>query len=277
MNDEQMQSVLDEWFEDTDPQPPNAQRTTTHVMAQVPQTRQRGRWLPFRLFRPKAQTPIATNDTTDYQPTPIPATNGHSPTVLGRTQSMFSPVKAITAGALVFAIGGVFLIAQPFDQQGASVPGAATEVAPPVEFTATWGFSGGNVREATADGLDPTRYRDGVDNLRIIEPASDPSFVGDVTVAYNYDEYRSTGARQVTSRAFSVENDVGTWRGVPHFSLNILSGGKTGATQVFIGERGYEGLYAVAELTTTPRQGVDVHGFIFEGEPPPAAEPFVSE
>ena len=30
---------------------------------------------------------------------------------------MLSPVKAITAGALVFAIGGVFLIAQPFDQQ----------------------------------------------------------------------------------------------------------------------------------------------------------------
>ena len=50
---------------------------------------------------------------------------------------MFSPVKAITAGALVFALGGVLLIAQPFDQQGGSVPGAATDadIVPPVEVT----------------------------------------------------------------------------------------------------------------------------------------------
>ena len=37
---------------------------------------------------------------------------------------MFSPVKAITAGALVFAVGGLLLIAQPFDQPGVGVPGA---------------------------------------------------------------------------------------------------------------------------------------------------------
>ena len=36
---------------------------------------------------------------------------------------MFSPVKAITAGAVVFALGGLFLVAQPFGQQR-SVPGA---------------------------------------------------------------------------------------------------------------------------------------------------------
>jgi hypothetical protein len=271
MNDNEMDAVLRTWMQEAPVEQPDRSRVVGNVVGRLGSTRRRRRrWWPFSAFRRDTTTP----QTSEHQP--IPATNGHSPTVLGRTQSMFSPVKAITAGALVFAIGGVFLIAQPFDQQGASVPGAATEVAPPVEFTATWGF-GPSVRVETADGSDPTRYRDGVDNLRIIEPASDPSFVGDVTVAYNYDEYRSTGARQVTSRAFSVENDVGTWRGVPHFSLNIFSGGKTGATQVFIGERGYEGLYAVAELTTTPGQGVDVHGFIFEGEPPPAAEPFVSE
>ena len=37
---------------------------------------------------------------------------------------MFSPVKAIVAGALVFALGGVFFMAQPFNQQDAVVPGA---------------------------------------------------------------------------------------------------------------------------------------------------------
>jgi len=40
---------------------------------------------------------------------------------------MLSPVKAITAGAFIFAIGGAFLIAQPFGQQQSSVPGALME------------------------------------------------------------------------------------------------------------------------------------------------------
>ena len=69
-----------------------------------------------------------------YQPSPIPAANGHTPTVIGRTQIMFSPAKAITVGALVFAIGGALVIAQPLGQQGSTVPGAETEVAAPVEF-----------------------------------------------------------------------------------------------------------------------------------------------
>jgi hypothetical protein len=53
---------------------------------------------------------------------------------------MFSPVKAITAGALIFAIGGAFLIAQPFGQQGGSVPGAVTdtEAMRPALVTARW-------------------------------------------------------------------------------------------------------------------------------------------
>ncbi|MEA2026800.1 MAG: hypothetical protein U9O18_08910, partial [Chloroflexota bacterium] len=37
---------------------------------------------------------------------------------------MLSPVKAITAGAIIFALGGAFLIAQPFDREGGGVPGA---------------------------------------------------------------------------------------------------------------------------------------------------------
>lgn len=37
---------------------------------------------------------------------------------------MFSPVKAMAAGFVVFAIGGALLIAQPFDQRS-SAPAAA--------------------------------------------------------------------------------------------------------------------------------------------------------
>ena len=43
---------------------------------------------------------------------------------------MFSPVKTITAGALAFAIGGVFLVAQPFDQRS-EAPGAEVEPVAP--------------------------------------------------------------------------------------------------------------------------------------------------
>jgi hypothetical protein len=62
--------------------------------------------------------------------------SGQTPTVIGRTQPMFSPATAIIAGALVLGLGGVMLIAQPFDQR-TSPPGAATDTAPeaPVEFT----------------------------------------------------------------------------------------------------------------------------------------------
>ena len=82
---------------------------------------------------------------------------------------MFSPVKAITAGALVFALGGMFLIAQPFGQQGATVPGAATdEVAPNTEFTAEWGFTSGC--------------------CVVVEPASDPRFAGVMSASFVDDE-----------------------------------------------------------------------------------------
>jgi len=134
MRDELDAPFLDEWMHDTEVTPPDPQEGARRVATQLPRTRQVGRWLPFVVFRPKAPTPTPGH-TADYQPTPIPASNGRTPTVSGRTQSMFSPVKAIAAGLFVFAIGGALFIAQPFDQQG-SVPGAA---APGVaEGTLAW-------------------------------------------------------------------------------------------------------------------------------------------
>ena len=55
---------------------------------------------------------------------------------------MFSPVKAIVAGALTFALLGVLSIAQPFDQQGATVPGAPVASPSPVSA----GRAGGQSR-----------------------------------------------------------------------------------------------------------------------------------
>ena len=52
---------------------------------------------------------------------------------------MFSPAKAITTSALIVAIGGVMLIARPFDQQGPSVLGATIDpcIAPVLPVTGT--------------------------------------------------------------------------------------------------------------------------------------------
>ena len=123
--------IVEAWLKEP---APLSDRGIAKVGHKVHQTPQRRRWWPLPIFS-RATRPPTANSPAESQPTSITDTNGHTPTVIGRTQSMFSPAKAITAGALVFAIGGVLLIAQPFDQQGGSVPGAATdtEVVP-----ATW-------------------------------------------------------------------------------------------------------------------------------------------
>lgn len=55
---------------------------------------------------------------------------------------MFTRAKAITAGVLVFALGGVLLIAQPFGQQGGSVLAAGTDGAGLEPATVTGTFEG---------------------------------------------------------------------------------------------------------------------------------------
>ena len=48
MTDERQSGALFEsWLKDTDPMPPDARSSVSRVMAQVPQTRQRGRWWPL--------------------------------------------------------------------------------------------------------------------------------------------------------------------------------------------------------------------------------------
>ena len=282
MNDEQMQSVLDEWFEDTDPQPPNARSTATNVMARVPQTRQRGRWLPFRLFRPKAQTPTAT-DTSEYQPSPFPASNGHTPTVIGRTQSMLSPVKAITAGAIVFAVGGAFLIAQPFGQQG-DVPGAEAE-----EVAATWVTGNIQAAPSCSDGdiegdIDVIRSRN-IECSPLAWTSSDPRLTGDVSRRWSEDTYRmddGSGSKSVSVDASYLRNEGGGWTCV---NRSLLDGSGLSAiavtTPVFthtcFGDGGYDGLSAILVLEPTVGFNQEFVGLIFPGDFPPVPEPPASE
>jgi Tol biopolymer transport system component len=131
MNDKELEAVLREWT----PQMPAGQPDRSHVVGTIvsrlgPTRRRRHRRWPFPWFR-RDGTNRASERSLAQQPSPIPAANGHTPTVMGRTQSMLSPAKAIIVAALVFAIGGVMLIAQPFQQREGTVPGATTEAIRP--------------------------------------------------------------------------------------------------------------------------------------------------
>jgi len=75
-----------------------------------------------------------------------------------------------------------------------------------------------------------------------------------------------------------VENGEGSWRGVPHLSLRFSDAEGSGRTQLFIGEGGYAGSYALVDIQGRQAgEGWTLRGVILEGEPPSAPEPFVSE
>ncbi len=125
MNDERFQRTVGSWLREEDPAPPDSLQSARQVATRLPLVRQQSRWWPLPLVR-RTPTPTWATDTTEYQPSHIPATNGHTPTVTGRTTSMLSPVKSITAAAIIFALGGAFLIAQPFDRQGSRARSSPT-------------------------------------------------------------------------------------------------------------------------------------------------------
>ena len=133
---------------------------------------------------------------------------------------------------------------------------AQEEVASNAEFTAEWGFASFGC-------------------CTVVEPASDPRFEGDVSVAFGDGMYPFPDFfLRVASRAFRVDNDQGAWQGVPHVVTFHPDGTQSSATQVFIGEGDYAGSFAIVDMASTPGVGggVELHGYIIEGEPPVATE-----
>ena len=281
MNDEQMQSLLDLWFEDADPTPPDTRQTAAEVMAEVPEVRQRGRWWPLPAWHRRTQTRTGTDpDRRSYDP--ITATGRHTPTLDWRTHTMISPIKAITAGALVFAIGGVLLIAQPVDRLGGGVPGAEQEadLLPPLKVTATFqrmdcdssaGSSEGSFEE---DGL-VDRYRGAY--CTVYNEWSDPRLQGTETYLNNGVEYMDGSELYVAHYVHDIVTDDGAWRMRPHFRFHSADDaaatpssamGAFSATWILDGEGAYEGLSAVLG-----KDGSKIAGYIVSTEMlPPAPE-----
>jgi hypothetical protein len=145
------------------------------------------------------------------------------------------------------------------------------EVAAPVEVTGTYrqgscGYGSGPDEEV-GDVVRSRGFNCGLD-----WSMSDPQLEGTVTWVLNWDSYLDRADLWVG--AVTIENDAGAWRERPapwlRFNTSVEAATRT---MVLDGEDGYEGLFAVLEVTMRedgewldPRT---LHGLIVEGEPPP--------
>jgi hypothetical protein len=265
MSDEKLVPALRSWLKSRDVTPPDATRSIAHVMAHLPQTRQRGRWWPLPVLGRDTVLPAAVRRT-GTPLAPIPAGNGRTSIVTGRIQLMFSPAKVTLIGALVFALGGVWFIAQPFDRQEATVPAAAT--AEPSAATGAVHVTGTETVHSNVDVDSQERVGDilKVRGVHAItdEVASDPRVSGSGTLFANVDVYGMDGPQWGTLR---IENDggawEGTWRGVKYGGI-VDSG-----SAWLVGSGDYEGLtYYYSFGGGNTDLVLETEGLIFPGGAP---------
>ena len=189
---------------------------------------------------------------------------------------MFSATKLVVAGAIVALFGGFLLIAQPLDQQGASVPGAESGVAmTPAWVTgtvtlATWCSSPGEA--VGTEGL--VRRERGYRCEGQVWEASDVRLAGEAVSTWDADVYDVEdryGPVSVRVGGYEVRNGSGGWScrhsGVAQ-GAGLQTKPESGETLVCVGDGGYDGLAAVLELDWTSRQPVTFQGVIFPGSLP---------
>ena len=125
MSSEDLAPGVRAWLEDTDVGPDDARRSASRVTAEARHIRQRGRWWPLPVLRDPAGPTKDERSQPPPAPASVPASPGYSGSVTGRTQPTFAPAAWLVVGALVLVLGGALLLAQPFRQDEAVVPGAA--------------------------------------------------------------------------------------------------------------------------------------------------------
>ncbi len=271
MNDERLGNEIGEFYRGTDVAPPDSKESARQVssrLAQAPQVKRR-RWLPSWLHRSPAR---AGHDQ-------VP--DGPTPDVTGRTRSMMTPTALVTAGALVFAVGGALLIAQPFDQQR-TVPGASVEVEP-AWVTGTVRFA-----DSCSDVETDTRAYAARQSDLLCAPqtwaSSDPRLGGPATSIYSESVYVGDEAAEtysVYSAAWNIRGESGGWRCANPHGLIAGEGIMTIAFQsherlTCVGYGDNEGLSAVLKADwSTGSNFTDratFEGLIFPGEVPPVPD-----
>ena len=125
MSSEDLAPGVRAWLEDTDVGPDDARRSASRVTAEARHIRQRGRWWPLPTLRNPAGPTMDEQPQPPPAPASVPASPGYSGSVTGKTQPTFAPATWLVVGALVLVLGGALLLAQPFGQDEATVPGAA--------------------------------------------------------------------------------------------------------------------------------------------------------
>ena len=274
MSDEKLAPVLSSWLKSRDIAPPDATRSAAHVMARVSQTRQRGRWWPLPSFGRVMVAPAGHRGTVTPL-VPIPARNGQTSSVTGRTRLMFSPVKAMLIGAFVFALGGVLFIAQPFDRQGTTAPAApaAESASSPGEWTAVTGTAvcslqtpGTWQREALPYGLTGRA-------LTCIEIASDPRVAGTSTVVLGFESWdpillMEDPANSVSWSDYTLQGPEGTWTGQGYGFYD--TDGTAHNMTIATGSGAYEGLTYMQSITVPAGTANPITiGLIQSGSLPP--------
>jgi hypothetical protein len=189
---------------------------------------------------------------------------------------MFSPVKAIATGAIVFTLGGMLLIAQPFGQAEGSRPGATidTTTVHPVWVTGTEALEAA-CEEPTSVSDDGVVVRTrGWRCDRQTWETSDPRLTGDVTSTWNADVYRREDGENITLAAgtYDLGNDGGGWHceyaDALKDSPTEWTDGVNDRTATCIGGDGYDGLTAVLFFRWTGNS-TSIEGLVFDGEVPP--------
>lgn len=240
MNDER---YLKDWLQDstdstTDPRAaadttdstPDPNAAADRIAARIPDIPQRRRWLPW---------PPARRHQTD---------DAH---MSRRTRSMFSPLQAVTAGALSLAVGGAVLLttqdSAPTDPVLDAAGGPVEAVPVRVEFDFFEEVRGGV--EALPNGADRTMISTWE---HIFRDATDPRFEGAVVSTDATDVYGDT---ELSVYAWRLENEGGAWQTAPMYAVGptevFHEAGET-LDLVFYGEGGYDGHVAVMLLTYRP-------------------------
>jgi hypothetical protein len=176
---------------------------------------------------------------------------------------MFSPTKAIAVGALVLAIGGALLVAEPYDRRGDGAPGAATEPMDPVTFTADAALHGSYVQAGceSSDGVLHCR-----DEFQMAVDASDPRASGTLTYGLNRDTHSLVNVHAGT---VTIENDDGMWVGT--FTGYWDQQGARIFHAQLAGQDGYEGwTMLLDDFCACDTPASEMQGVIFPGDLPAA-------
>jgi hypothetical protein len=265
MNDDRLLLEMRRWLQEERVVLPDAEEAGQRIASRLPTTmqRRRRRWRLPALVR--TLKPASTRDTTDYQPKPTPATNGHSPTVIGRTQTMFSPAKAIVAGALVFGIGGVLLIAQPFEPQGSALPGATTDsaidpCATPIVYVTghvIWGREEPGTKHFSSGGSQRIRGQVYVNTMDLDDDRLD----GPGTTSLDWDITGGGSSNDTIRRgSIHIENEAGAWEG-PFTGIGQYQALRNALS--LTGSGAYEGLSATLLHVSNDDVGGVIEGAIY--------------